>query len=150
MTIISSESKWHSPIPEFHNSIQILIFPHISFLYVDSSELWRSNQYIFFLNLMLNSSRFFLICTFHLNVASRVIPWDFAVLGYGIYEHWLWRNPLICKINMCRLSLVEFKRLSPDSNFVESKLQFPGWVLHGLSHHHDCHIISKMSLWKHR
>jgi hypothetical protein len=51
-------------------------------LWTDSSELRPSNQYIF-LNLMLSSSRFFLICSFHRNLASTGILSCFAVLTYG-------------------------------------------------------------------
>jgi hypothetical protein len=50
---------------------------------MDSSELHPSSQYIF-LNFILSSSRFFLICSFHRNLVSRVILRYFAVLAYGI------------------------------------------------------------------
>jgi hypothetical protein len=69
----------------------------VSLLWTDSSELRPSNQYIF-LNLMLSSSRFFLICSFHHNLESRVIPTYLAVLAYGTFV------PLM-KIGYCLILL---------------------------------------------
>jgi hypothetical protein len=78
-------------------------------LWVDSSELRLSNKYIF-LNLMLSSSRFFLIFPFHRNLASSHIK-TFCCVGIWnlctIDGDWFLSNLLVCEVNMYRFWFVD-------------------------------------------
>jgi hypothetical protein len=99
---------------------------NISILWIGSSELRPGNQFIF-LNLMLNSSLVFLICSFHRNFASRVIPRYFDVLAYvtciplmkiGCGLIFL-SVKLICT-DVDSLSFIRHFFFCPDSDFVYS------------------------------
>jgi hypothetical protein len=82
----------------------------MSGLWTDSQNCVQATQYIF-LNLMLSSTRFFVRCSFYLNLASRVIPRYFAVLAYEDFV------PLM-KIGCCLILL-----------FVKSIQQLRWWQI---------------------
>jgi hypothetical protein len=60
----------------------------------------------------------------HTKIFSCVGIWNFCAID----EDWLLFNLVVCEINMYRFGFVEFYSpfSCPDSNFVDSLLQFSG------------------------